>query len=263
MKRGWAWLIVLAWLPLGAIAVSAESRLLSFEAVPQHCNVPCAVPDGYEAKAALTREAARRTLPELLKAAGIAPEKAETAPTFGGYLLRTNPSLLMELEADAGEAARLAAMIGYVFRQESVLVWRLKGKEACTGAVRIGFPGTALTPALAQRFSETAASGNEGLGGGYTALGNEMIFLNLSGEEGAYSGLDDAAFAAALGEAARTFTPAAKAERQGCAEAALISNNWQAEREGDAYLRLIADDGLAGELAELQKAHAASAAAGD
>lgn len=263
MTRVWVWLIALAWLPLGAIAVSAESRLISFETVLQHCNAPCAMPEDYESKAALTREAARRILPKLLEAAGVAPEKAETALTFGGYLLRTNPSLLMEVEAGAEEAARLAAMTGYVFRQESVLVWRLKGDEACTGAVRISFPDVTLTSALAQRFFETAASRHAGLGGGYTAFGNEMIFLNLSGEEGAYSGLDDAAFAAALDGAAKSFTPAAKAERQDCAEAALISNDWQEEREGHAYLRLIADEGLAGELAELQTEHAASAAAGD
>lgn len=109
---------------------------------------------------------------------------------------------------EAGEeaSARLyAAAIGYVLRQEGVLVFA-DDPRGDSLAVTLRFSDGAPSPALAQRFFRHAANVAWGLGGGYSSLGEELVLINLRDSDGTpYSGLTDARFAAALQRAAETF----------------------------------------------------------
>lgn len=244
-------LILLAF-PVRPAPAADPAYLLSYEAIPSaQVDLPGLERATYEQRAELTRESARVLVPEILTVMEVNPGKAETEVTPGGYLLHTNASLQTKVPLAEGQAPRLAAALGYVFRQYSVLVSDFGRKDGETGYVAISFPKGALDASLAQRFFEAAAERDEGLGGGYTALGDTMYFLNVRDSSGApYSRLADETFAGLLGEVAAEFGEGASVAGSGHAEALFVGNEWTEDRDGEAYVAQLGG-GDAPELARL------------
>jgi hypothetical protein len=253
------------WLGAGALALAAWTGaaqeadvLLSYEAIPSvqiPLNLDAAT---YAQREALTQAALETIAPRVIAAAGVDPAGVETDLTPGGYLLKTNASLQARAAVDPATATRLAASLGYVFRQWSVLVTAFDAAEGGTAYVSVGFPEGALTAELAQDFFEAAAAVDQGLGGGYTAFGDDMLFLNVRDGEGApYSGLDDIAFAARLGQAAGAFGQGARVADAGRAEARFVENDWEAASDGEDYAATLADPALVAALDGLRAEHTA------
>jgi hypothetical protein len=161
--------------------------------------------------------------------------------TPGGYLARTNASLQSRTRLDVARADRLAAALGFVFRQSSVLISDLADRSGDTGFATLRFPRDTLDPSLAHRFFLHAAGIHRGLGGGYTAFGDDMIFLNLRDEAGKpYSGLDDQAFIAHLGKAAAQFPSVRpRVAARGSAAARLVGNSWRQMPDGAGYIGIL------------------------
>jgi hypothetical protein len=164
----------------------------------------------------------------------------------GGYKLRSDPSIVMRVQAEPRQATLLAAALGYAYRQDSVLVLDMAAADADQFYVRVAFPGTPLTGALADAFFHFAAGVDPGLGEGYTAFGQELVFINLRDDAGEpYSKLDDGAFKAALGKAAARFTGAkAVVAGSGKVEARLVGNDWKGLPDGGTYRTLLSPDTL-------------------
>jgi hypothetical protein len=219
--------------------------LLSYEAIPSaQVELPGLDRATYGQRAELTRESARVLVPEILTVMGVHPGKARTEVTPGGYLLRTNASLQTKASLDGAQARRLAAALGYVFRQYSVLASDFGRGDGGTAYVAVSFPSGTLDAARAQRFFEAAAGRDEGLAGGYTALGDTMYFLNVRDSSGApYSRLTDEAFAGLLGEAAAEFGEGASFAGSGQAEALFVGNEWAEDRDGEGYLAQLGGPG--------------------
>jgi hypothetical protein len=259
--RAWAVRIGAAALAACAWAAAAQEadRLLSYEAIPSvqvALNLDAATWDQREA---VTRAALETIAPKVFEAAGVDPASIATDLTPGGYLLKTNASLQARAPVDEATATRLAAALGYVFRQWSVLITSFEEEEGDTAYVTVAFPEGALTAALAQSFFESAAAVDPGLGGGYTAFGDDMLFLNMRDADGApYSELEDIAFAARLGQAAGAFPHAsAQVADAGRAGARFVENDWDASPGGEDYARTLDDPALVAKLDALRAEHTA------
>jgi hypothetical protein len=188
--------ILLAVPLLIAAPVLAAEWLLSFEAVPG------GDPAGYTERATRTTELVSELVPPALDAIGLDSGAIDVEIGPGGYRGKMNVSVLVHLDGEAADADRAARALGFVFAQESVLVWSDSGGN--TLAVAVEFPN--LTPNLAAYFFQHAASVKPGLAAGFTARGRELWFLNLRGPDGRkLSGLADAEFESALRQAAGTF----------------------------------------------------------
>lgn len=183
------------------LAVASPARatewLLSFEAVAGEGE-----PALYNERATQTTLLVSELGPAVLAAVGLDPAQFDAEIVPGGYQLKTNPSVLLLVDGDAAAADRAAAAFGYLFDQSSVLVWRESDEGALVSIVTL--PG--VTPNLADHFFRHAASVHPGLGGGYTARGNRLLFINLRGADGRpFSGLTDDEFLAAMTRAAGAF----------------------------------------------------------
>lgn len=206
---------------------------LSYEAIPGNgFDVGGDVYDtsgaSYETKASFTAEILDAIVPGVLDAVGADPASLEMQLTPGGFMLATSPSLQIRGSQDPDDATALAAALGWTCYQWSVLVTNFDEPEGDTGFGTVSFAAGALTPTLAQAFFEHAASVDPGLAGGYTAFGDDLIFLNLRDSEGSpYSGVEDDTFIADLESAAQSFADAAVSlSASGEVEAALVENDW-------------------------------------
>ncbi|MEM9490706.1 MAG: hypothetical protein AAGC55_16280, partial [Myxococcota bacterium] len=208
--------LIAAWLPWSAACSDSEDERiiqLSYEAIP---GTGVALDMGpvdvsgsdYAAKLDFTQDVFEQLVPEVIVAMASDHDEEISEITPGGFLLETNPSMQTRLlftgdrAAADGHADRLAAALGYVMYQWSVLIADFAADDGATGYATVQF-SDALTPELAQQFFAHAATVDDGLGGGYTAFDNDMIFLNLRDSSGApFSGLDDESFITALEQAA-------------------------------------------------------------
>jgi hypothetical protein len=227
--------VVLALAP----AAATEPVLISYEASPSHgFDLPKLPAASYAVRAAFAVQALSDIVPKIAHAVGVDDAKIVSEVTPGGYLLKTNASLQTMADLDDAAADRFAAALGYVFRQDSVLVSRLDEPTGATDFVTVTFPRDKLNSTVAQAFFEKAASIEKGLGGGYTAFGDDQIFLNVTDSEGKpYSGLDHAAFLAGLTRAAAEFGPLKPTvSNNGKAVARFVGNDWQAQPEGEGYV---------------------------
>lgn len=243
------------------VAAAGQKVLLSYEATPSAgFHLPRLAQASYDDRVAFSADVLKEIVPKIISANGIDPATLETEVTPGGYLLKTNASLQTEGELDDVAADRLAGSLGYIFRQYSVLVSRLDDTQGKTGFVVVRFPKDSLNAAVAQKFFETADATKKGLGGGYTAFGDEQIFLNVTNSEGKpYSGLDDAAFLDGLKRTAASFdAPKPEVSASGKAVARFVGNDWEKSKQGEDYISLLggADSGLVKKLEEISADYA-------
>lgn len=233
--------------PPAASAPAPSTLQLSFEAIPGngfdiHGRVYDTAAASYAQKSAFTAVILAEVVPEVFEALAIdsAGLQQELAP--GGYQLQTSPSLQIRGELLPESADDLAAALGWTTFQWSVLVTDFGDADGGTGYAAVSFPA-APESTLAQAFFEHASGVNPALGGGYTAFGGELTFLNLRGPDGApYSGLDDATFVAELTRAAGSFAQAAlRVSASGQVGAHLVENRWDSARDGEDYLAVIED----------------------
>jgi hypothetical protein len=242
-------------------ALADQKVLLSYEATPSSgFHLPRLAQASYDDRAAFSAEVLKDIVPKIATANGIDPATLETEVTPGGYLLKTNASLQTEGKLDDATADRLASSFGYIFRQYSVLVSGLDDTTGTTGFVVVQFPKDSLNATVAQKFFEAAEATKKGLGGGYTAFGDEQIFLNVTNSEGKpYSGLDDASFLDGLKRTAASFgAPEPEVSASGKATARFIGNDWDKSKGGEDYISLLGgqDSELVKKLDEISKDYA-------
>lgn len=241
-SRPLASLLLLLFLAVRPAAASDPALLLSYEAIPSaQVELPRLDRASYAQRAEATAAVLDALVPEILVLMGVDPGKAETEMTPGGYLMETNASLQTRVSLPDAGADRLAAALGYVFRQYSVMVSHLGKPSGDTGYVAVAFRPGVLDAALAHRVFEAAAARDEGLGGGYTVFGDTMYFLNVRDSDGQpYSGLDDAGFAAGLKAVAADFAAeGALVASAGTADARFVGNDWDRQPMGGAYVELL------------------------
>lgn len=211
----------------------------------------------YADRAAFTAQVRDTEMPKILELLKIPADQVETELTPGGYQLETNASLQSAFETDARTADLFGAAIGYTFRQWSVLVTDFTpAGQGNTAYAVVTFKDHAPSGEEAQAFFEHAASVNKGLGGGYTAFGRDLFFLNIGDSEGkAYSGLDDATFVAELTKAAQSFkgTPVS-VSRSGRVDARFVENDWAKAKTGQDYAKILGRD-LTRKLTQLRRQH--------
>jgi hypothetical protein len=206
--------LLLAALLVGTPARAAE-WLLSFEAVPGGDAA------GYLERAAQTTELVSELVPPMLDAIGLDGGGIDVEIAPGGYRGQMNPSVLLHFDGEAADADRAARALGFVFAQDSVLVWRDGGD---TFATAVEFAN--LTPNLAAYFFRSAAALKPGLAGGFSARGSALWFINLRGSDGKpLSGLADGEFESALRQAAGPFGGTAKGAK---VEARLVLSDKEA-----------------------------------
>jgi hypothetical protein len=233
-------LFVVAALVWAGVASAQNFIYVAYQAIPgTRTGWPDIARLDYSARQRLSEDVQRRILPDVVHTLGLQAMALETQIVPGGYLLRTDPSFVTRFPPMEEEAAlRFAAALGYVLRQDSMLVFAVDQSNGQSSTVRMRFAGNCLTPQTAQRFFEQAARASKGLGGGYTAFGCEMLFINLRDDEGKpYSGLDDAAFAAALERATRGFAPPATVAGSFRARTVLIGEGWPGSKGGALYIQ--------------------------
>lgn len=245
-----------------------STRELAFEAIPGNGfaidgHVYDTAASSYAEKAAFTRTILVEVVPDVFSALSMAQVPTEEAP--GGFQLQTSPSLRVRGALEPAAADELAAALGWCLVQWSVLVTDSAGKG--TGYASVRFDG-GLSPELADAFFHHAAGVSQGLGGGYTAFGDELRFLNLRGADGVpYSGLDDVPFVDAIRRAAASFPAGgARVSEAGELGAHLVENDWTAAADGERYLDHIDDaeePALVAPRAEFLEALEAAGAAND
>ncbi len=232
-------LAILLLVPLGGAQAQEERRfLLAYETVLSTDVAPPAAAS-YAEREQTARIVATRITPAVFAAIGLDATRSQTRVAPGGYLGATNPAILTSLPATPAQAQRLAAALGFVLRQDSVLIADFDGGG--TYHVNIDFPYRSLTPPIAQAFFQRAMLVHTGLGGGYFTLDDRMVFLNLRGADGKpYSGLSDWPFLERLRIAVDRF-PGARIGDSGQIATRLVANNWKTAVNGQDYARTLDD----------------------
>jgi hypothetical protein len=244
MKIPTRWFRATAWAFLLAAAIflwprptpAADPTLLfSYEALPvAQVVLPKAKSAPYADKALLAEAVARELVPAILDAMKLDPTRAKTDVAPGGYLLATEPALYTVMQLTHTDARRLAAALGYVLRQGSVLVSDCADPAGTAAFASVRFD-RAPDAALAQRFFEHAAKIEKGLGGGFSVTGGAMLFINPAGADGKpMSGLGGEAFVAALTRASQGF-PGARLAASGKCRAYLVENDWAKAANGEEF----------------------------
>lgn len=151
----------------------------------------------------------------------------------GGYLGELNPSIQCHLAISDEQAQIVGAALGWVLRQESVLVADLRDRvEGRNGYVIVDLGQGTLHPDRAGAFYAHAARVEPRVGGGFTAMNDDMLFINMT--SGA-ARMTDAEFEAALHHAAVSFEPFAQVLETGIADARFIDDNWTDHPDGQGY----------------------------
>ncbi|HEY0833271.1 MAG TPA: hypothetical protein VGE72_05115 [Azospirillum sp.] len=249
-------LVGLLILPAGPLAAEAVQRLL-YEVLPSDpSDADVFDAASFDRRSTATARAAGTLVPAILRVLGHDPARARTELTYGGWQVRTNPTLHTVMPVSEEAADRLAAAFGFVFRQDSVMVFRfLDHNEPGTF---VGFVGLRdPTPARAQRFFASAAKAHPGLGIGYTMHQGSMLFFNVTDDKGVpYSGLSDPEFIHTLGLIGRACKEAGLT-RDTRAEARFVGNDWKTAPDGQDYARRL-DPMTVGALATLRGRHDAA-----
>jgi len=239
-RRAPAW--PLALLLVACLVVAAPARaqapvgvLIATEAMPVGdplAPAPTAPP--WTTTEAVARQSAL-LVPDAARAAGVDAGRIETQVVAGGAFLETAPTLLLRTRLGWGEAERLAAALGFVFRAPGVIVADLAAAEGDSAFAIVALPQARPTPAQAHAFFERAARTTEGLGTSYLAMAEGLLFLNLRDSDGTtLAGLDDENFLDALRDTATAAR--ARVAVTGSARTRIVWNDWVAAPDGAEHL---------------------------
>lgn len=233
------WLLAIVLLLPQGLQAQERRFLLAYEAGLSSDVAPPPPGQSYADRETTARIVAQRITPAVFAALGLDARRSFTRVSPGGYLGQTNPSILTTLPTTAAHAERLAAAVGLVLRQDSVLVVDFDGEGAFHVNVEFGY--RSLTPQVAQAFFQRAMLVDTGLGGGFFSIDDRMVFLNLRGADGKpYSRLSDWPFLERLKIAVERF-PGARIGDRGQVGAKLVANNWKTAVNGEDYGRTIDD----------------------
>jgi len=233
----------LALLPRAGPAAASGAITIAYQALPAaDTGLPSLHRLDYARLEELAGEVRQRIVPGVSAALGLPDMAARTAIAPGGYRLRSDPSLTTRFndDTDGGATARrFAAAVGYVLRQDAVLVFADEARGDSLAAT-LRFEDGAPTALLAHRFFRHAASVAAGLGGGYSTVGEQLVFINLRDASGTpVSGLDDEDFAAALNEAASTFANSVRLAGTKRVRTELVGAAW-GHSAGSEYVAMLA-----------------------
>ncbi len=257
---GVSWRIVLTALLVVACGHSPTSNprpdleghlLLSYEAVPstvvESFRGSELEAESYAKRDDFTSIVHDEIVVELLQAFELESVVVEFTP--GGFELSTNPSVQMSVpvsDVPSGRLQQLAAAIGYVLRQYSVLITDFSVEEGAgnAGLMTLRFPEDGFDEEVTQRFFEHAADVDPRLGCGYTAFRASMLFLNVGSETMApCATVSDEEYLAFLDAAVKEWPgPVDVVDRASAAvNAEFIENDWSTTEDGSDYKRVIED----------------------
>jgi hypothetical protein len=251
---------LLAALALTALATAAPAQgealrnwRISFEVLSsQHAQPPEGRRPSYDQKDQFTRAALAEIVPHVWTTLGAFAQRARSRVRAGGYHDQVNPAIHSNITTSELEARRLAAALGFVFRQQAVLVYDLADEKGELRFVAVRFPRGTLTPALAEQFFARARAELKSDRLGFSATYSRMLFINLN------TGIADDVFAAGLGRAAAAMPRLEiKVEPPKPVRATLIENDWEKSKEGEDYARHFGhhSEMLAGRLAQIRRRH--------
>jgi len=254
-RRCWSAVWTLPVLLFAAAAALAPVRAeaprtwrLSFEILSSQ-HVQTSRKATYPEKERLTRAALAEIVPHVWTSLDAVAARARSRVRPGGYKDEINPSVQSVLVIGEDQARRLAAGLGYVFRQWAVLMFDLNAEPGTHRYISVRFePRGSLTLAKADRFFARARAQLASDKLGFSAYGNRLVFINLN------TGIADDAFAAGLARAgADQAGGGITIEPLKPVRAFLIENDWEKSKQGEDFLRLIGVDGeSAAELKRLQ-----------
>jgi hypothetical protein len=241
------WLAALALLALAlalwAAPPAASDPLrnwrISFEVLSSlHAHPPEGRKATYDQKDHLARSALAEIVPHVWTNLGPFATRARSRVRAGGYHDQVNPAIHSVVTTSEIEARRLAAALGFVFRQYAVLVYDLNAEGGTLRYVSVRFARRSLSPALAERFFARARAQLKSDKLGFSATSSRMIFINLG------TGIPDPEFAAGLRRAA-TDLPQINVvvEPSKPVKASLIENDWEKFKSGEAYAKLLGPEG--------------------
>jgi len=247
---------LLAMLLVAASPASAEALRnwrLSFEVLSsQHAQPVEGRKATYAETEALTRAVLAEMVPHVWTKLGAVAMRARSRVLAGGYGDAVNPAVHSDIQTSEAEARRLAAALGYVFRQYAVLVYDLNVERSELRQVSARFPRGTVTPALAERYFSLARKQLKSDKLGFSATRSRLIFINLN------TGIADDAFAAGLARAAAEWPAAGiKIEPPKPVRAYLVENDWEKAKAGEDYVRRlgVVSEPLVAALAVLQRRH--------
>ena len=210
----------------------------------------------YKRREALTLTVMHQLVHAVIKATGIDPTTTQHPPAPGGYKGKVNPSLHCHVTINDDGAEVVAAALGWVFRQESVLVADLR--DRVQGRIGYAIVDLGEGPLLADRaeaFFVHGASVATGLDSGFSAFDGDMLYLNLRDVTGRpYSGLEDGPFLTSLQRSASSFGTFARLSDTGIADARLVENDWDQAPDGEQYAAKLRNVDMA-QLVELRARH--------
>lgn len=232
------------------LAEAPRTWRLSFEVLSSE-HVQPARRATYDEKVRLTRAALAEIVPHVWTNLAAVATRARSRVRAGGYKDAINPAIHSNLVTGEDEARRLAAALGYVFRQWAVLMYDLDAQPSSIRYVSVRFPRGTLTLDKTGRFFARAQAQLTSDKLGFAAFGNRLVFINLN------TGIPDDAFAAGLARAGTDLPEAGiKIEPPKPVRAFLIENDWEKSKDGEDYIRLLGANGeAAAALKQLQTRH--------
>jgi len=214
------------------LAEAPRTWRLAFEVISSQHAQP-ARKATYDEKDGLTRAALAELVPHVWTQLGAVASRARSRVRAGGYKDEINPAIHSNVVTGEAEARRLAAALGYVFRQWAVLMYDLDAEPGTHRYVSVRFPRGALNLERADRFFARARAQLASDKLGFSATGNRLVFINLA------TGIADDAFFAGLARAGADLPDDAIAvEPAKPARAFLIENDWEKSKDGEDFARL-------------------------
>lgn len=230
--------LLLALVSAFAAAAGAEAPRnwrLSFEVLSSRHAQPADRRATYEAKERLTRAALAEVVPYVWTSLDAEASRARSRVRPGGYGDSVNPAIHSNLITTEEQARRLAAALGYVFRQSAVLMYDINGKDGDLRFVSVRFPRGTLGHKRAETFFAAARETLKSDRLGFSALGSRMVFINIR------TGIADDVFHAGLGRAAAAHAEI-KVDALQPARALLIENDWDKAKDGEDYVKQLGAD---------------------
>ena len=219
----------------GARAAEPRPWMIGYEVLSQIDPVPPRIARAtYAQKEAVTREALATIVPELLARMNVPPAALTTRIGPGGYRDALSPAIQSEAKLTEAQARRLAAALGYVFVQWSVLIADYGAENGTVSYFTLRYPRGALTVARADAAfaSLRRILASDKLG--FSTFGERMIFLNLE------TGIGDQAYLTGLKRLHMAGVPlAVSIDGPGKAVAHFVGNDWDKARGGETYEAIV------------------------